>query len=63
MSGCPVHMTRLAKPAATPLITDNSDASSAHHGDDELLDDTGLLICQGIALVIFAVSLVMYWLL
>jgi hypothetical protein len=42
------------------LNTANSDGSSADHPEDELLDDTGLLICQGIALTLFAVSVVIY---
>ncbi len=54
---CPV---RMARQTATPLNTANSDGSSADHTEDELLDDTGLLICQGIALTLFAVSVVIY---
>lgn len=45
---------------ATALDTENSDGSSAGHAADELLDDTGLLICQGLALLIFIVSALIY---
>ena len=55
---CPLRSACLAN-RATPLNTDNSDGSSAGHAADELLDDTGLLICQGIALAMFSVSLVL----
>jgi hypothetical protein len=48
-------------PARTcALITANSDGTSAGHAIDELLDDTGLLLGQGIALLVFVVSAVMY---
>lgn len=47
-----------APQTATQLITDNSDGSTAH--SEDLSDDTGLLICQGIALIVFVVSLVIY---
>lgn len=42
------------------MSTDNSDGSSADSATDELLDDTGLLVCQGIALAAFAVSITFY---
>ena len=42
------------------LRTDNSDGSSAGDEADELLDDTSLLILQGLALVAFVVSAVLY---
>jgi hypothetical protein len=48
---------RLA-PTACALITANSDGTSAGHATDELLDDTGWLMLQGLALVAFAVSVV-----
>ena len=54
---CPV---RKAGHTATALNTDNSDGSSAGHAEDELLDDTGLLLCQGLALVVFIVSIVTF---
>lgn len=53
---CPA---RPAPPTATPLDTANSDGTSAGHAIDEFLDDTGLLIMQGMALVGFVVSSVM----
>ncbi|NQW92672.1 MAG: hypothetical protein HQ446_01300 [Polaromonas sp.] len=37
-------------------MTDDGEGSSTAPAADELLDDTGLLICQGVALVVFAVS-------
>ena len=50
---CPARAARLAPHTATPLITD----ASARNAIDKPLDDTGLLICQGLALVVFFVSL------
>ena len=62
MSCCTYGCTQSADcPArACPLHTDNSDGSSAGHAEDELLDDTGLLILQGMALVGSVVSAVIY---
>lgn len=61
--GCQVRVNRLLQAEldalTTPLITGNSDASSAHDTDD-LIDDTGLLMLQGIALLSFVVSAVLY---
>ena len=59
---CPLRGACPAK-SATPLITDNSQGSSASNPIDELDDDTGFLICRGVALTMFAVSVVMYLLL
>jgi len=62
---CTFVLTRpaAAQPApssatATPLIAENSDGSTAH--GENLADDTGLLIGQGIALIVFAISLALY---
>ena len=55
---CPLH---LAKPAATPLITANSDGSNPLCDSiDEFLDDTSVLLMQGIALLGFVVSALVY---
>ena len=55
---CPL---RLTKPAATPLITTNSDGSNPQCDSiDEFLDDTSVLLLQGIALLGFVVSALMY---
>lgn len=56
---CPLRSACPAK-QATPLNTENSDGTSAGHAEDELLDDTGLLLCQGLALVVFIVSIVTF---
>ena len=56
---CPLRSACLAK-RAMPLITENSDGSSAGNPVDELLDDTGLLICEGLALLAFIVSVLAY---
>lgn len=59
---CCTHTCRQGRkcPARTScaLITVNSDGTSAGCTTDELLDDTGWLLLQGIALVAFAVSVV-----
>jgi hypothetical protein len=44
--------------SATQMFIDNSDGSSTGHAEDELLDDTGWLLLQGLALVAFVVSVV-----
>jgi hypothetical protein len=56
---CPARMARVTPQAddtATPLNTGNSDGSDPHRDStDELLDDTGLMLLQGIALLVFIV--------
>ncbi|MDH6185511.1 hypothetical protein [Polaromonas sp. CG_23.6] len=54
---CPVRLARLAGLTATPRNTDNSDNSDAI---DDFLDDTGLMLLQGIALLVFIVSVILY---
>lgn len=56
---CPARLAQAAieKASATPLNTDNSDGSSAGNAIDELLDDTGLMLLQGIAMLMALASL------
>ena len=52
---------RLAKKTATPPCAANSDGRNLlGNAIDELLDDTGLMLLQGIALLCFVVSIILY---
>ena len=52
---CPARAACLKRPTSTPAAADDN--------ADEFFDDTGLLVCQGLALVAFAVSMALYLLL
>lgn len=55
---CPIHLARMKQQPATPPLT----AGSCEHCDrtDGLLDDTGLLILQGMVLLVVVVSVIAY---
>jgi len=57
---CPVRLARLAQTTATPLNTDNSDGSSTGHAEYDLIDGTGLLMLEGLALVACVVSFLVF---